>query len=261
LSLPAPFHRSDRPIILGHRGSSAERPENTEAAFRLALSDGADGVELDVMRCRSGEVVVVHDADLGRLAGHPGLLVASAPWSELKGLDVGSWFGSAYASARLLTLPQALEALGSAALCNVELKGRGLGDPKLAPAVARVLAASPNPERFVVSSFNPFHLYRFHAAAPRIASGLLFSPGQNVLLRSAASAPLLRVSALHPEHRLCTVANLRRWQGSGYDVVTWTIDQPAVAVALHGAGVAAVVSNRPRELLAAFRDLRAPGRS
>jgi glycerophosphoryl diester phosphodiesterase len=255
VSLPAPFHRTDRPIILGHRGSSAERPENTEAAFRLALFDGADGVELDVMRCRSGEVVVIHDGDLGRLAGHPELHVANAPWSELKGLDVGSWFGSAYASARLLTLPQALEVLGSAALCNVELKGRGFGDPKLAAAVARVLTEAPNPERFVVSSFNPFHLYRFHSAALPIATGLLFSPGQNVLLRSAATAPLLRASALHPEHRLCTVANLRRWRASGYDVVTWTIDQAAVAVALHGAGVTAVVSNRPRELLTAFREL------
>ena len=243
-------------MILAHRGASAERPENTEAAFRLAMTQGADGVELDVMRCRSGELVVIHDEDLGRLAGQPKNLVARMPWSELKDVDVGSWFGAAHASARPLTLPQAIEVLGSRALCNVELKGRGLGDPKLAPAVAEVLAAAPNPERFVVSSFNPFHLYRFRSAAPALATGLLFSPGQNAFLRNAMAAPLLRVSALHPEQRLCTVANLGRWKANGYDVVTWTVDQAAVAVALHGAGVRGVVSNRPGELLAAFAALQ-----
>jgi glycerophosphoryl diester phosphodiesterase len=256
LSLPAPFQRTDRPVILAHRGASAERPENTESAFRLALADGADGVELDVMRCRTGEVVVIHDEELGRLAGRPGRLVARSPWSELRELDVGSWFGAAYASTRLLTLPQAVEVLGRHALCNVELKGRGFGDPRLASAVADVLSRTPNPERFVVSSFNPFHLFRFRSAAPRVATGLLFSAGQNAFLRNAASAPLLRVRALHPEQRLCTVANLTRWKAHGYDVVTWTIDQPAVAVALQGAGVRGIVSNRPRELLAAFAALR-----
>jgi glycerophosphoryl diester phosphodiesterase len=242
-------------VILAHRGASAERPENTEGAFRLALEEGADGVELDVMRCRSGEVVVVHDEHLGRLASQPKLVVAKTSWTQLKDIDVGSWFGAAHASARLLTLPQTLEVLGPRALCNVELKGRGLGDPKLAPAVAAILASAPTPERFVVSSFNPFHLYRLRSAAPQLATGLLFSPGQNSLLRSAG-VPLLRLSALHPEQRLCTVANLTRWKESGYDVVTWTIDQPAVAVALHGAGVRGIVSNRPRGLLAAFEDLR-----
>jgi len=248
-------------VILAHRGASAERPENTEAAFALALSQGADGVELDVMRCGSGEVVVVHDEVLGRLAGRPDLVVAKTPWASLKDIDVGSWFGAAHAAARILTLPQALEVLGSAALCNVELKGRGFGDTKLAPAVARALLAAPDPERFVVSSFNPFHLFRLRESAPRLATGLLFAPGQSLPLRTAASAPLLRLAALHPEHRLCTVARLARWKAQGYDVVTWTVDQPAAAVALHGAGVRGIVSNRPRELVDAFAALasRRPG--
>src|SRR5690242_9583382 len=56
-----------RTLVLGHRGASAEAPENTLAAFRLALAQGADGVELDVWRCASGEVVVAHDEDLVRV--------------------------------------------------------------------------------------------------------------------------------------------------------------------------------------------------
>src|SRR6266568_1623573 len=87
-----------RPIILGHRGASAEAPENTLAAFRLAVEQGADGVELDVWRCRSGEVVVHHDVDTARVAGVAHRL-GSTRWAELRRLDVGSWKGQRFAGA------------------------------------------------------------------------------------------------------------------------------------------------------------------
>ena len=244
-------------MILAHRGASAERPENTESAFRLALDDGADGVELDVMRCRPfGEVVVVRDEDLGRLAGQPKVVVAKTSWTELKDLDVGSWFGAAHASARLLTLPQALEVLGPRALCNVELKGRGLGDPKLASEVAAILASAPTPDRFGVSSFNPFHLYRLRSAAPQLATGLLFSPGPEF------AAPLRRraaVAALRPAPRAAFVHRGEPHALEGERLRRGHLDDRSAGgrlVALHGAGVRGIVSNRPRGLLAAFEDLR-----
>ena len=60
--------RNSRPLVIAHRGASADAVENTRAAFRLAREQSADGVELDVLRCGSGEVVVVHNDDLVRLA-------------------------------------------------------------------------------------------------------------------------------------------------------------------------------------------------
>ena len=62
------------PLVVGHRGASASELENTLAAFRRARADGADGVELDVQRARTGEVVVFHDDNLARLAGRPGTI-------------------------------------------------------------------------------------------------------------------------------------------------------------------------------------------
>jgi len=75
------------PLLLGHRGASAEAPENTIRAFERAMQDGADGVELDVMRCKTGEVVVFHDDDLQRLCGVPGA-VREQTWATLRGLSV-----------------------------------------------------------------------------------------------------------------------------------------------------------------------------
>jgi glycerophosphoryl diester phosphodiesterase len=51
-----------RPITFAHRGASADAPENTLAAFRLALQLGAQGLESDARLTADGEVVLVHGA-------------------------------------------------------------------------------------------------------------------------------------------------------------------------------------------------------
>src|SRR5512140_2434513 len=112
-----------RPLVLGHRGASADAPENTLAAFRLALAQGADGVELDVWRCATGEVVVVHDEDLRRVAGLP-VRVPDATLAELRAADVGAWKGEAFRGERVPLLEEVLSAL-PAAVVNVERTPRG----------------------------------------------------------------------------------------------------------------------------------------
>jgi glycerophosphoryl diester phosphodiesterase len=255
--IPEAFLRSDRPVVLAHRGASAERPENTAPAFELALEQGADGVELDVQCCGSGELVVVHDGDLSRLAGQP-VQVAKSSWAVLKGLDVGSWFHPRFAGTRLLTLAEALEALGPRALVNVELKGEGRGDPLLPGRAASVLEAAGAPERFLVSSFNPFLLWGFQQAARRLpashrpAAALLFEPGHLPAWAPMELAKRLQLVSLNPALTLCRSRRLARWRRAGYAVMPWTVDEPAAAVALWEAGATGVITNRPREVLAAF---------
>src|SRR5688572_32497034 len=118
-------------LVLGHRGASALATENTLDAFRRARDDGADGVELDVMRCATGEVVVFHDDDLTRLAGRPGRIDHIA-WSELAGVSLTR-------GGRIPLLDEVLEELPDLVV-NVELKaGRIWRGGRLAPAVARIL--------------------------------------------------------------------------------------------------------------------------
>ncbi len=250
MSLGAPFESAGRPFVLAHRGASAEAPENSARAFSLALAQGADGVELDVMRCGSGEIVVVHDEELSRLAGQP-VELRRAPWSVLRGLDVGSWFHPRFSDTRLLLLEEALELLRPPALVNVELKGEGMGDPALPARVSEILSADPAPERFLVSSFNPALLVRFRAAQGRLPHsrrsprGLLFEAEQSAPLRRASLAPLVGVGSLHPSVDLCRASSIAGWRARGYAVVPWTVDEPAVALALQAAGVAGFITNRP----------------
>lgn len=232
-----------RPLVLGHRGASAEAPENTLAAFRRALELGADGFELDVWRCGTGEAVVIHDADARRTGQSP-LRVRDAPLSTLRELDVGRWRGEPFAGERIPTLSEVLEAFPSAVV-NVELKSGRVPDPGLAVEVLRTLRQHRAEPRVVVSSFSAALLGAFRSLAPDVATGFLVSPGAIAWARAVAAVRALRPTAVHLARELATAPRLAAWTGAGVKVLVWTVDDPAEVERLAGLGVAALVSNRP----------------
>jgi glycerophosphoryl diester phosphodiesterase len=242
-----------RPLVLGHRGASAEAPENTLAAFRLALAQGADGVELDVWRCGSGEVVVFHDQDARRTAGAP-LRIAEAPLEALRELDAGAWKGERFRGERIPQLAEVLEALPGARV-NVELKGPG-GDGRVAAAAAEVIRRAGAGERVLVSSFQARLLAAFRAAAPEVARGFLFEGGWSWRPRVAAARAWLRPAALHPEARLVTAARAARWSRMGLAVNVWTVDEEGEVERLAAMWVAGIITNVPGRVVAR---LRGPG--
>jgi glycerophosphoryl diester phosphodiesterase len=239
-----------RPLVLGHRGASAEAPENTLAAFRLAMDQGADGVEVDVWRCSTGEVVVIHDADAGRVAGAP-LRIRDAPLSALRALDVGAWKGAQFRGERIPVLAEVLEALPGAVV-NVELKSKGR-DVALAAAVARVVAAARAEDRVIVSSFDYRLVAAFRAAAPRVPAGLLFEADRPWRLRTALAVRLLSPAAVHPDRRLATPERVRAWTQRGLGVNVWTVDDASEAAALAGLGASAIITNVPARIREAVR--------
>ena len=245
-----------RPIILGHRGASAEAPENTLAAFRLAVEQGADGVELDVWRCRSGEVVVHHDVDTARVAGVARRL-GSTSWAELRRLDVGSWKGQRFAGERIPLLAEVLEALPSAVV-NVELKSTGWPDLALARAVAEILRDAGAEERCLVSSFDYVLLAAFRLAARGVGTGILFAAGRRWRWRAEAALRTLCPRAVHPQAELATEAQVARWRGRGLEVNVWTVDAAAEVARLAALGVSALITNRPAVARAALERPAAP---
>ncbi|HEX7488705.1 MAG TPA: glycerophosphodiester phosphodiesterase [Anaeromyxobacteraceae bacterium] len=238
------------PIILGHRGASAEAPENTLAAFRLAVEQGADGVELDVWRCGSGEVVVHHDPDTARTGG-VARLVSSTPWAELRRLDVGSWKGERYAGERIPLLAEVLDALPTVVV-NVELKSSGWPDLALARAVAEILRGAGAEERCLVSSFDYVLLAAFRLAARRVGTGILFA-GPRWRWRAEAGLRALAPRAVHPQAVLATPERVARWQGRGFEVNAWTVDDAPELARLAALGVSSLITNRPAAARAALR--------
>lgn len=248
-----PPRAAGRPLVLAHRGASAEAPENTLAAFRLAMERGADGVELDAWRCATGELVVAHDDDLRRVGGSP-LVLRKASLAALRAVDVGSWKGERWRGERVPLLAEVLEALPSA-LVNVELKSArfSLPDLELARGVAGLLRDRRAEERAFVSSFDFRMVAAFRVYAPRVATGLLFEAAHPWRGRVAGAAALLRPSALHPELALVTPERMRRWGAGGRGVFVFTVDAPGDVERLCGLGAAGIFTNDPAGARAAVR--------
>lgn len=236
--------------IFGHRGASALAPENTLVAFRRALADGADGVELDVMPCRSGELIVFHDEELERLCGRPGA-TRSLDWRELRKVKVLD-------QERIPLLADVFEDIGRKTVINVELKTHPapfyrLLDNGLALGVAELVARMRLYDNVIVSSFDPLLLRRFRAVTDRVPTALLLAAESSRPLREGWSLPLVGASAVHPEASLVNPARLRRWQRADLAIRVWTVDDPAELRWLRAAGVEAVITNNPAAAIAALK--------
>lgn len=236
--------------ILGHRGASSDAPENTLAAFRLALDQGADGVELDARLCGSGEVVVFHDERLERLTGRSGR-VADTPWTELARMEVRA--GPAGASPeRIPLLIEVLETLPRSAFINVELKSEDWPGTRVADAAGALLEAGRHEAQVIVSSFDPRCLLRLALAHPRLRRGLLLDPDRPQLIQRHLTLPLVGRDAVHPEAGQLTEADVHRWHAGGREVAAWTVDDPEVARRLRAWGVDTCITNCPGALRAAL---------
>jgi len=240
-----------RPLIIGHRGASAQAPENSLEAFRRAAADGADGVELDVLRCATGEVVVFHDDDLARLGDRPERIDAMS-LAAVREVRLRS-------GATIPTLDEVLEACGPRLLVNVELKaGRGVARAELrglVDGVARIVerAGAATAERVLVSSFNPRALALWRRRAPHVRTGLLFERDSPLPLRRAWALPWLRPFSVHPESVLCTPSAVRGWHRRGYRVNVWTVDDEAALTTFAALPVDALITNDPARALRTLR--------
>lgn len=229
-------------LLLAHRGASAAAPENTLAAFREAVRQGADGVELDVQRCASGELVVCHDETLERLAGRT-WNVARTPWRKLQHAEVGTRLG--YAEQHIPLLEEVFEALPDDFVVNVELKCEALDDQGLAEEAGEWVTRSGRANQVVFSSFNPLCLLRLSRAFPALRRGYLLDPDRSYLLHGEVIASAVASFSLHPHHTRCTPARVKRWHQRGWKVATWTVDDVGEARRLQALGIDYLITNTP----------------
>jgi glycerophosphoryl diester phosphodiesterase len=248
------------PLVLAHRGASAQETENTLPAFQRAMAEGADGVELDVLCCATGEVVVCHDEDLGRLAGRPERVdaLSLAALRRIRLRDGGE----------IPTLDEALAVCGPAGLVNIEIKHAGIrpsGCRALVAAVEEAVDRAGAAHRVLVSSFSPAAVWRWRQQRPDVPCGLLWQrprPWRRPWpLRTDWLLPLLSPFAVHPEANLCTPTAVAGWRRRGYAVNVWTVDEPARVLAVAGLGVSAIITNAPARTRAVLAGLALTPRS
>ena len=242
------------PQIIAHRGASAAAPENTLAAFNLAIEFGADAVELDVDMTRDGVPIVIHDDTVDRTTNGHGA-AANLTLSEIKQLDAGSWKDSKYADERIPTLEEVFEAIAKKIWINVELKKMSLKDNGLEEAVVRLIQKMNLRDRVILSSFNPFAIRKVKQIDPSIPIALLTTGKTPLYLREAWLEPLLSLEARHPQQAQLKAKGMAHYKRGGKRVNVWTVDDPNDMKLFASWGVDGIITNVPRRSMNAAREL------
>ncbi len=233
------------PLVIAHRGSSAQAPENTLAAFRLAADQHADAIELDVDLTRDGQAIVMHDATIDRTTDGHGR-VNDLTREELRRVDAGSWKGAAFAGERVPLLAEVFEAAGPRLLINIEIKSTALRSNGIEAKVAELIRRYDLLERVIISSFNPLALIRVKRLEPRLACGLLYSPDEPIYLRHAWLAPLIPgLEARHPQHSQVTAAYVEKYHARHQRINVWTVNDPTAVRTMTFARVDGIIGDDP----------------
>lgn len=245
------------PLIIGHRGASAYAPENTLAAFRLAIDAGADGVEFDVQLAKDGVPVVIHDATLDRTGDRSGR-VADLTSKQLAKIDVGSWFNkkfpnraqTEFSKETVPTLAQVLDLLkDTEGLIYIELKCGAADYKQLATAVCEVIRSSPLLPQMIVKSFKlaAIPVVRFHI--PEVQTAALFEPTIMDFLRRRkhilAIAHEFGAHQISLHYSLVTRKLVLLANEAKMPVAIWTADDPKWKKRSAELGIKALITNDP----------------
>lgn len=219
------YQELPHPTIFAHRGSSVYAPENTLAAFELAISQNAHAIELDAKLCGDGEVVVIHDQTVDRTTNGSGKVI-ELPLAALKELDAGSWFGTEFQGERIPTLEEVFEAVGRNIFINVELTNYASPLNDLPDKVVELVLRHGMQKNVLFSSFNPLALRRTHRHMPEVPVGLLALQGFLGAWARSWPGKFVPHQALHPEVQDTSVHLIQKHHKLGHRIHVWTVNSP-----------------------------------
>lgn len=226
-------------LVIGHRGASEAYGDNTLAAFRGAIDQRADGVELDVRRTADGAMALSHDDTLA-----DGRVVVELRREELP--------------PTVPSLADALEVCTPLAMVNIEIKNWPEdkdfdATAQLATDVVALLDARGELEdhRNLISCFHLPTIDRVRELAPQLPTAWLLGLVEDAARLIDRAAEHGHV-AIHPHHVFVNKELVQRAHDAGLAVNTWTCDEPDRIRWLADVGVDALVTNVPDVALAAL---------
>jgi glycerophosphoryl diester phosphodiesterase len=242
------------PLIIAHRGDSADYPENTRAAFSAALAAKVDGIELDVRLSADGVPLICHDETLARFGGTTRSLRKLSA-AEICAVDVGSWKHPRFADERVPTLDEVLLQCRRTMLC-IELKatggrGRTPYHRRLVRSVVAAITKQRATERVRILCFDGGVLAEVARVAPQLLRVRNCARLPRNLTRWLADQPGLHAACF--DRRIVTPAVVATCHAQGVQVFSWSANDAPAADRLRRLGVDEILSDRPGWLVRHLR--------
>ena len=202
-------------LRIGHRGSKGYVAENTLESINHAILLGVDGIEIDVFKCLSGELVLSHENNLKRLTGKSGQLEELTLGELKKFLVVGKY--------KIPTLKDVLKTIETPLFVNIELKGLNT-----AQATSKIItnlskSTSWRLENFIISSFNWNELEQFRSIDKNTPVGVLLSNSMSIN-EAIEFGKKINAQAIHPNFKLLNEKTVKKIKNNGFKIYTWTVN-------------------------------------
>ncbi len=244
-------YRLNRPIIFAHRGSSKYAPENTIAAFQMAIEQGAQAIELDVKLSLDQEVVVIHDVTVDRTTNFTGKVDACS-LNALRRMDAGSHFSEKFIGEKIPTLGEVLDLTKGKYLLNIELTNYSSPHDNLTSKVASLISIREVQNSVLFSSFLPGNLRKIKKELPEVPVAFLLPPGLSGWLYRSNLSRKLSPEFIHLHLNNVDDVYIQREHQRNRRVHVWTINDPNQMKMLFKADVDGIFTDDP---LMAFKIL------
>ena len=230
-------------MAIAHRGASSYAPENTFAAFDLAIRMGARHIELDVEATRDGHIVVIHDDTVDRTTNGSGP-VTSHSMTALQALDAGSWFGAQFSGERIPAFDEVLGRYKGRVHIHTEIKGRST---YLSQRTADLVRHHGMIDQVTITSFQKARLEEIRAYAAELPTGWLLPEVSDDVI---AQARTLGVRQICPRANTVTAELVSRLHAEGFAVRAWGVATEDLMRHVVEAGADGATVNFPDKLLA-----------
>ncbi|MGN7412025.1 glycerophosphodiester phosphodiesterase [Paenibacillus sp. SAF-068] len=212
-------------LCVAHRGFSSIAPENTMAAFLMAMErPEVQWMELDVQLSRDGVPVIIHDFTVDRTTNGKGL-VRETDWADLQRLDAGAWKNKSYKGERIPALSELLDRSCGRVRLNIELKTQGDMYPGLPAAVIHEVRKRHMQNDVVITSFEPAALIEVKKLAPEFQTGLIIDarPGDLLTALRQMNCTFLSIGYTNVDKSL-----MNEMRSAGIRVMAWTVDDKTI---------------------------------
>jgi glycerophosphoryl diester phosphodiesterase len=231
-----------KPLVIAHRGASAYQPENTLAAFALAIEQGAQMIELDLHASRDNQVVVIHDETLDHTTNLTGR-VDQLTLAEIKQADAGN-------GERVPTLDETLDLTSGKVQLYLEIK-----DARAAEETLRIVRARRCQDEVMLASFDIELMRQLGEEVRDIELGVILgNETLNPVVRWREAFPWIALrninyQVLCMQVELCFGYLARRTKASGKRLYVWTADEDSQFAKMIERDVDGIVTNKPDRLI------------
>jgi len=238
--------KSQRVLVIAHRGNSHSAPENTLAAFTSAIQVGADLVELDYYHSADHIPVVFHDKDLDRTTNarqvfrKKNIPLTSKTLAQLRRLDAGKWFDAKFTGTTIPTLQEAIRTIQNGSVTLIEHKQ---GD---AATCIKLLQRLDVLDEVVVQSFDWQYISQCHQLAPSLSLAAL----GNKKLTDKILDDIQRTGAktVGWKQQRIQRREIEMVHRRGLKIWVYTVNETGRAAELIRDGIDGIITNRPQAI-------------